>query len=43
MFSDLQQVRHEADYDTGQRFSRQETLDVVEQAVALLALSSMKG
>jgi hypothetical protein len=31
-FVDLQQARHEADYDTAQRFTRREVLDLVEQA-----------
>jgi hypothetical protein len=31
-FVDLQQARHEADYDTGRRFTRQVALDLVEQA-----------
>lgn len=31
-FVQLQQARHEADYDAGQRFSRQEALDLVEVA-----------
>ena len=31
-FVDLQQARHEADYDTARRFTRQEVLDLVEQA-----------
>jgi hypothetical protein len=31
-FVDLQQARHEADYDTGRRFTRRETLDLIEQA-----------
>ncbi|MBZ0252896.1 MAG: hypothetical protein K8I02_06100 [Candidatus Methylomirabilis sp.] len=31
-FVDLQQARHEADYDTARRFTRQETLDLVDQA-----------
>lgn len=31
-FVDLQQARHEADYDLGRRFTRQETLDLVVQA-----------
>jgi uncharacterized protein (UPF0332 family) len=31
-FIDLQQARHEADYDTAHRFTRQECLDLVEQA-----------
>jgi hypothetical protein len=28
-FVDLQQARHEADYDTGRRFTRRETLDLL--------------
>jgi len=31
-FVDLQQARHEADYDTARRFTRQEVLDLVDQA-----------
>ncbi len=31
-FVDLQQARHEADYDTARRFTRQECLDLVHQA-----------
>ena len=31
-FVDLQQARHEADYDTGRRFTRRESLDLVDQA-----------
>ena len=31
-FVDLQQARHEADYDTSRRFTRRESLDLVEQA-----------
>lgn len=31
-FVDLQQARHEADYDLSRRFTRQETVDLVEQA-----------
>lgn len=31
-FVELQQARHEADYDTGRRFTRQECLDLVKQA-----------
>jgi hypothetical protein len=29
---DLQQARHEADYDTARRFTKQEALDLVERA-----------
>jgi hypothetical protein len=29
---DLQQARHEADYDVSRRFTRSETLDLVDQA-----------
>ena len=31
-FVDLQQARHEADYDTARRFTRRETLDLLDQA-----------
>lgn len=31
-FVELQQARHEADYDTARRFTRKETLDLVDQA-----------
>jgi hypothetical protein len=31
-FVDLQQARHEADYNTARRFTRREALDLVEQA-----------
>lgn len=31
-FVELQQARHEADYDTGRRFTRQECIDLVKQA-----------
>ena len=31
-FVDLQQARHEADYDTSRRFTRQEALALIEQA-----------
>ena len=31
-FVDLQQARHEADYDTARRFTRREVLDLLEQA-----------
>jgi len=31
-FVDLQQARHDADYNTAQRFSRQDVLDLVDQA-----------
>ncbi|MGV3720826.1 MAG: hypothetical protein ACO1SX_07940 [Actinomycetota bacterium] len=31
-FVDLQQARHEADYDTARRFTRRECLDLVNQA-----------
>jgi hypothetical protein len=31
-FVELQQARHEADYDTARRFTRQECLDLVDQA-----------
>lgn len=31
-FVDLQQARHEADYDTARRYTRQEATDLVEQA-----------
>ena len=30
-FVNLQQARHEADYNTGRRFTRREVLDLVEQ------------
>ena len=31
-FVDLQQARHEADYDTARRFTRREVLDLLEEA-----------
>ena len=31
-FVELQQARHEADYDMGRRFTRPEVLDLLEQA-----------
>ena len=31
-FVDLQQARHEADYNTAQRFSRRDVLDLIDQA-----------
>jgi predicted lipid-binding transport protein (Tim44 family) len=31
-FVELQQARHEADYDTSRRFTRQECLDLLDQA-----------
>ena len=31
-FVDLQEARHEADYDTARRFTRREVLDLVSQA-----------
>ncbi len=31
-FVDLQQARHEADYDVSRRFTRSETLDLIDQA-----------
>ena len=31
-FVDLQQARHEADYDTARRFTRREVLDLIEEA-----------
>ena len=31
-FVDLQQARHEADYDRARRFTRRETLDLLDQA-----------
>ena len=31
-FVELQQARHEADYDMGRRFTRPEVLDIVEQS-----------
>ncbi len=31
-FIDLQQARHEADYDVSRRFTRSETLDLIDQA-----------
>ena len=31
-FVDLQQARHEADYDPARRFTRREVVDLVEQA-----------
>lgn len=32
VFVDLQQARHEADYDTARRFTRREVLDLLDQA-----------
>lgn len=32
-FGDLQQARHEADYDISRKFSRQETIDLIEQTI----------
>ena len=32
MFVDLQEARHEADYDTMRQFSRREVLDLVDRA-----------
>ena len=32
VFVDLQQARHEADYDTARRFSRREVLDLLDEA-----------
>ena len=31
-FVDLQQARHEADYDTTRRFTRQDVIDLVDRA-----------
>ena len=31
-FVDLQQARHDADYNMGQRFSRQDVVDLIDQA-----------
>ena len=37
VFVDLQQARHEADYDTARRFTRREVLDLLERAEQALA------
>jgi uncharacterized protein (UPF0332 family) len=36
-FVELQQARHEADYDTARRFTRQECLDLVDRAMQAFA------